>query len=184
MFLTNDVNSIKSKKINKILGDLTGGENSKILYFIDVINKYINDENYKIDGYRNRRDQNEIAVVDLSSVIDGGSIVKGKFEKIVIANPNVITFPFSQKKQISIPIPSYNEGTWDPRQSRATCPYDILKEYRDASGTLIRSELVKKALYTLYYKWENEANSKIFRCLKDQSVGDIEDDAPQFVNEV
>jgi hypothetical protein len=180
MFLTKDrftpAHAIKekSKKIKNILGSLTGDSNSKILYFIDVINKLINDENYRIDGYRNRRDQNEIAVVDLSSVIDDRSIVRGKFEKVVIANPgvipNVVTFPFTPRRIID--VTGFQSGTWDSRQSKAICPYDAISPL---TGIIIK----EKALYTLYYKWENEASTKIFRCL-----ANVRDDAPQFVNDV
>lgn len=209
MFITRDVLTpeqfdAKTDKINNILGQLDGGENSKILYFIDVINKLINDENYRIDGYRNRRDQNEIAVVDLSSVIDTKSITKGIFQKVSIKNPgitpNEITFPFAsaRKMQITGMDISRNlqiyDGTWNGTDSRANCPLNIYRPVIDpVTGRMVIDPVTRKfkqimiktkALYTLIYRWEGDQISQEFRCLGDPSFGNTQDDTPQYVNDV
>jgi hypothetical protein len=189
MFLTKDrftpAHAIKEKasKIFKILGGLNNAENSKILYFIDVINKLINDENYRIDGYRNRRDQNEIAVVDLNSVINTESITKGIFEKVIIKNPgaipNELVFPFNPPKQFI--IPGYKTATWNLNTFRVNCPSDFIKTNEATKESYIAKP---KLLYTLEYKWEDDENSKTFNCLGHPLLGNIEDDNPQYVNDV
>jgi hypothetical protein len=148
MFVTS---SSYIQQIDKILGKLDSQYNNKILYFIDAINKLINDENYRIDGYRNRRDQNEIAVVELSSVIKESSIVRGIFNKIKVDNNNsIMTFPFTSPGK-KLDIKGLDMSTWDTQDSRARCP--------------IKSETnPRAAFYTLYYTWEDEIFSREFKC--------------------
>jgi len=194
--LTQQQFNAKTDKINNILGRLDGAENSKILYFIDAINKLINDENYRIDGYRNRRDQNEIAVVDLSSVIDNTqSITKGIFEKVSIKNPginrNEITFPFAppaKKLQITgrDSFGNYiSDGTWNDKDSRANCPDNQYGRIIDPVTRRFKQKMIgTKALYILYYRWEGDQISQEFKCLGDPSFGNRQDDTPQYVNDV
>ena len=96
------------RKIKKAF-DFDFGNNIHILCVIEAINRITkiqeNNPSLKLHGYRNRFDQNEIALIDFYKLVDKSSIRKGIFEKVILKNirysePDdvfVFKFPFLHK---------------------------------------------------------------------------------------
>lgn len=190
------------KLINNILGEMTGEKNDKLLAFAEVINNFINDENYKIDGYRNRYDQNEIALLDFKENVKKESVVKGYFLRVDISgvyNQTLgryidgvrIPYPFSPKQSLGekyVTDVSYgytkdNFDTWydtdNSINSRAYCPYNNTETLSKKDKLAIRVN--KPVNYNIIYKWENEPYNETFNCMISPKDSEI---IPMFQNYV
>jgi hypothetical protein len=81
-----------------------GSNNKRLLYIIEALNRVINDEQLKIDGYKNINDQNEVAVVGFSTIIAHLTINKNVYTKIIYNNRGlggiILNFPFAQSTYI------------------------------------------------------------------------------------
>ncbi len=96
------------------------GNNVHILCVIEAINKLTQDSSLKIFGYRNRYDQNELALINFNDVVDRYTIRRAIFDKVILENLGLgreleLTFPFNNKSLYEMYLSERFKLGSDPR---------------------------------------------------------------------
>ncbi len=161
--------------------DFDFGNNIHILCVIEAINRITkiqeNNPSLKLNGYRNRFDQNEIALIDFNKLVDKSSIRKGIFEKVILKNirysePDdtfVFKFPFLHKTFFN----TYKLKTLFEKNKQDLIDfveddfhifqtYEIKLQDKETSVYRAACPLAK---YELIYFYEDDKNTKyVFHC--------------------
>lgn len=157
------IDVINDKSIN-IENLFLGNNNKYILYLIEAINRIINNPDLIIYGYKNSKDQDEIAITKFNEVIDKESIVKYKYTKI-ICDSKEIKFPLSNPQNINNLCPGiygFYNGPYILQNSKFL-PLSGLLENRkkDIKSKMMCHEMNLKIYYQIEDKSEEE---KCFDC--------------------
>jgi hypothetical protein len=102
ILVTNTVLLDNLKKVLRI-DDFKYTDNVNILYILEAINEIINEQEYKIHGYKNTLDQKEIALLNFRDLVDINSIVKYNYTKITLNGKDI---NISDGKKINSYLPS------------------------------------------------------------------------------
>ena len=96
--IKNEINLIKGIELDTE-NIFLGNNNKYILYVIEAINRIVGNPDLLIYGYKNKNDQEEIALIKFNEIIDKTSIKKYKYTKI-ICDSKEFTFPLSNEEDI------------------------------------------------------------------------------------
>jgi hypothetical protein len=189
-----DAESIR--KIKKVYS-MEFGNNANVLCVIEAINRIAkieeNNPSLKLHGYRNRYDQNELALIDFHKLVDKNSIKKGIFEKIILKNVRytydkefdedsffIYNFPFLNKSLFNTQefkkifqtnkqrLVDFSENDFHIFKS-----YTIRDELYNNKEVDVYRAACPDAKYDLVYYYEDDKNTKYtFSC----SQQDLEND--------
>lgn len=158
------------------------GNNIHILCVIEAINRLTEEAHLKIFGYRNRYDQNELALINFNNVVDRDSVRKAIFDKVILENLGVqdnlvLNFPFNNKSLYeTYSLEKYRLG-FDPRiKAFKQNNFHIIKTFEIGHKSVYRATCPDIDLKVVYHYEDDDTEKLIFNCSNQNKDDTIEED--------
>ena len=158
------------------------GNNVLILCVIEAINRLTQESHrLKIYGYRNRYDQNELALINFNNVVDRDSIRKAIFDKVILENLGVqeklvLNFPFNNKSLYEMYLLKRYALGLDPRIKDYNKENFRIIKTLELGQTVYRASCPDIDLKVLYHYEDDETAKLTFNCSNENKDDTIEED--------
>ena len=180
----NDVLDVNTRKLLKESYKFDFGNNINILCVIEAINRLTQDyPDLKIFGYRNRYDQNELALINFNEVVDVYTIRRAIFDRIIFENLGnneslVLNFPLNHKSLYEIYDANLksnpNIRVFGEDNFRIIKTFEI--NHKGEIKSVYRASCPDVNFKVIYHYDDDEYDSFIFNCSNGVKDDEIEED--------